>query len=190
MIQTPRMVFRDRYEEMSDDELLLLATKEDSLELDARKELRHVLKSRSLSEEDISEYAKYFATAEFRKIDEPRIATSFNGLGTELYGKRDFAPDSSFITTKFLVVFWIPIWPLCSYRVLQDGNWYLIQSKTSPHRRQVAMIYAFIAGGSLFLTTSATYAGELPTLFVLGLVVAVPFLGRAIARHRSRSKAI
>ena len=42
---------------------------------------------------------------------------TFNGTGTMLYGKRDKQPDGSYIATKWLVLFYLPVLPLGSYRV-------------------------------------------------------------------------
>jgi len=45
---------------------------------------------------------------------------SINGFGTRLYGKSDFNRlDGSYITTKFIVIFFIPIFPIGSYRVIK-----------------------------------------------------------------------
>ena len=45
------------------------------------------------------------------------LASSFNGVGTALYGKRDRHPDGSYVTTKWVIVAHLPIRPLASYRV-------------------------------------------------------------------------
>ena len=42
---------------------------------------------------------------------------TFNGVGTTLYGKRDPAPDGSYVATKWVVLVFVPIIPLASYRV-------------------------------------------------------------------------
>ena len=42
---------------------------------------------------------------------------TFNGIGTTLYGRRDPAADGSYVATKWLVVFFVPIIPLASFRV-------------------------------------------------------------------------
>ena len=50
------------------------------------------------------------------------------GIGTKEYGKRDVLPDGSFLTTKFYVVFYIPLWPVETRRIEiqtaaeQDGS--------------------------------------------------------------------
>jgi hypothetical protein len=40
-----------------------------------------------------------------------------NGFGTSYYGKRDFRSDGSWLTTKWFVIFWIPIFPIRSLRI-------------------------------------------------------------------------
>ena len=45
------------------------------------------------------------------------MAFSFYGCGTALYGERDYHADRSYITTEWVVVFKIPLFPLRSLRV-------------------------------------------------------------------------
>lgn len=42
---------------------------------------------------------------------------SLNGIGINLYGKREVDPDGSYIATKWFIFFLLPIFPLGSYRV-------------------------------------------------------------------------
>ena len=44
---------------------------------------------------------------------------SFYGTGTMLYGHRNYHPDGSFITTKWLTLFYLPLLPVASYRILK-----------------------------------------------------------------------
>jgi hypothetical protein len=44
---------------------------------------------------------------------------TFLGIGTREYGQREVQPDGSFVTTKFLVIFFLPVWPLGTRRVRQ-----------------------------------------------------------------------
>jgi len=50
------------------------------------------------------------------------MAFTFNGIGTTYYGKRDKGPDGSYITTEWFVFVYLPILPLRSLHVLQNGN--------------------------------------------------------------------
>ena len=43
---------------------------------------------------------------------------SFNGTGTTLYGKREIKSDGSYIATQWFILFYLPIFPMDSYRVL------------------------------------------------------------------------
>ena len=47
---------------------------------------------------------------------------SFNGIGTLYYGNRDKESDGSYITTKWFVFLFLPLFPLGSYRVLPAGE--------------------------------------------------------------------
>jgi hypothetical protein len=44
---------------------------------------------------------------------------TINGVGTKLCGKKNIANDSSYQATKWFVVFYMPIIPLKTYRVLE-----------------------------------------------------------------------
>lgn len=50
------------------------------------------------------------------------MAYTFNGIGTMFYGECDFRPDGTFITTEWLVLFWIPLFPVRSLRVRLQGE--------------------------------------------------------------------
>ena len=45
---------------------------------------------------------------------------SINGIGTRFYGGSDPRPDHSVITTEWFAVFFIPIIPLRSFRVIRE----------------------------------------------------------------------
>jgi hypothetical protein len=47
---------------------------------------------------------------------------SVNGIGTTYYGCRDFLPNGSYITTEWVIVLFIPVVPLSSFRVLPIGG--------------------------------------------------------------------
>jgi hypothetical protein len=47
---------------------------------------------------------------------------TFNGIGTILYGRRDEGTDGSYVTTEWVVLVWVPIFPLRSWRVLPTGE--------------------------------------------------------------------
>ena len=47
---------------------------------------------------------------------------TLNGTGTRLYGQRDEAPDGSYTATKWVVLLFLPLLPLGSYRVLAESS--------------------------------------------------------------------
>ena len=44
------------------------------------------------------------------------MALTINGFGTRFYGKK-WQPDGTYITTKYVVFFWIPVTKLSEHRV-------------------------------------------------------------------------
>ena len=47
------------------------------------------------------------------------MAEALNGIGTMYYGHGDRLPDGTYTATKWAVLFWIPLFPLGSYRLLK-----------------------------------------------------------------------
>jgi hypothetical protein len=47
---------------------------------------------------------------------------TLNGIGTKYYGKRDLESDNSFITTEWIVLVYVPIIPIGSFRVQPTGE--------------------------------------------------------------------
>ena len=135
---------------------------------------------------------------------------SINGTGTKTYGKRDFLTDGSFVTTRWLTFFWVPLFPLNSMRVrprsdtpmpdhfltsvllalttglvaVKFSERYTIQSKSHPVLLQVVFVYGFVV--ALFsawwnLAKSTDYVNA----GILCAVLAAPFFLRTIARSRA-----
>ena len=50
------------------------------------------------------------------------MAFVFHGIGTTVYGERDYWPDGSFVTTEWFVVAWVPIFPIISKRISYTRN--------------------------------------------------------------------
>jgi hypothetical protein len=137
------------------------------------------------------------------------VGRSHNGFGTTIYGKRDFLADGSFVTTKWVIFFWVPILPLSSMRVRlakqaqPPDDWlaslflalggvlafrssasYLVYSKRRPVLQQVVYIYAFV----LALGFAWWNLGSNPTVVncaTVCLLVALPFVLRKVARSRA-----
>ena len=67
-----------------------------------------------------------------RPIKKAPSLFTINGCGVGLYGKRDEAPDGSYVATYFICLIFIPVFPLTAYRVREaDGNSYQFYSKDS-----------------------------------------------------------
>ncbi|MCU0569908.1 MAG: hypothetical protein MUF49_25465 [Oculatellaceae cyanobacterium Prado106] len=47
---------------------------------------------------------------------------TYNGVGTKYYGRRDVTSDGSYITTEWIVLAYIPIAPIGSFRVTPTGK--------------------------------------------------------------------
>jgi len=50
------------------------------------------------------------------------LAYTFRGIGVLEYGRRDFGGNGSYITTRWFVVFYLPIIPLKSMRLRRTGQ--------------------------------------------------------------------
>jgi hypothetical protein len=83
------------------------------------------------------------------------MAHSIQGFGTTFYGKRDFRADGTYVTTEWIVLFFIPIIPIRSLRVYYHGQGkrhtyvetidkYSVYEKTSPYLKQVFFTYGFV----------------------------------------------
>jgi hypothetical protein len=49
---------------------------------------------------------------------------SLNGCGTRYYGRRDVQQDGSYVTTNWVSLFFVPVLPIASYRVLPIAGGY------------------------------------------------------------------
>jgi hypothetical protein len=189
-----QMDYWKTYSEMSDDEILNVARDSSSLEEQARIAIAGELRRRKLSERDITQYCQHlesFKPEDFWGKDE-YIASSINGCGTFVYGKRDFERDGSFVTTKWLIVFFIPVVPLASMRVKAlSFDWlpfvstrYLVRSKERLCSKQVASVYSYLL---LLLLTLATrdFLPTSATSIFLGVACVLPWLLRRLARARA-----
>jgi hypothetical protein len=80
--------------------------------------------------------------------------STFNGIGTKLYGSMEHGPDGSYITTKWIVIFYLPIIPIGSYRVIEEGssNYIIYNSqqyrsmKVPLHKKQIIKTYGWVYG--------------------------------------------
>ena len=80
--------------------------------------------------------------------------TSINGIGSMVYGKSDVHDDGSYVTTEWFTFFFVPILPICSYRVVRTraaiiGSEYRIREKFPPRTSHILKAYVItIAVGS------------------------------------------
>jgi hypothetical protein len=111
------------------------------------------------------------------------------GIGTDFYGKTKYNPaDKSYITTKWFVVFLLPIVPLKSYRVIKGPGYetsrvvvfsneqlYKILEEISLKKNiaQILLTYSMVYGGlgifvfSIFLTMANPFFIFAPVIMVI-----------------------
>ena len=122
---------------------------------------------------------------------------TLNGIGTTLYGAREFLPDGSYITTEWLVLIYVPVIPLRSIRMLPSGDRkhygvysssrYTVLEKKKHDVRQISAVYAWFAVvvGSFWAAT----ASQLWWLAVPGVVtLGAPWFLRRRAIKRMTEK--
>ena len=114
--------FAEAYQLLSDDEILRLAADRENLLEEARQVLDGELLRRGLTASSITEYQGDVEQAEMRQQlgNLPFILPY--GLGKRLFGKRARVVDpgskwEEFDTTLWMVVFWVPMVPIATYRV-------------------------------------------------------------------------
>ena len=44
---------------------------------------------------------------------------NFNGIGTDYYDEYDFRPDGSYVTTEWASLFYLPLFPIRSVRLIR-----------------------------------------------------------------------
>ena len=110
-------------------------------------------------------------------------------MASATFGRMD-----PYLTTKWLIFFWIPVAPIRSLRLLEIGSgstrpfrlWnstYVIHQTTGPNIKQVLFVYAFVV--MLVLAIAAQDYVLSPVAYVLIVCVCfVPWLLRRFARQR------
>jgi hypothetical protein len=147
--------YNTTYRQITNEQLLNLGKDCASLCDDALVAFKSELAARGLDDQDIAEQAERVRKGEIEDSQRKPLAQSFNGFGTKLYGKRNFEPDGSFITTLWVVILWIPLIPLKSIRVKEAGRgpstvfsvWsrsYLVITQSRPDIRQILNVYAYM----------------------------------------------
>jgi len=131
---------------------------------------------------------------------------------SQLYGKRDFRTDGSYVTTKWFTFLWVPLVPLRSMRVkpldtpevehlgaslillalfghlhVKLSRKYEVQSTTRPVLMQVLHIYAFMLALFLGWENLSRHTNFLSAGF-LCIVLISPFVLRTIARRNAADR--
>jgi hypothetical protein len=121
-------------------------------------------------------------------------AESINGIGSVLYGKRDFRPDGSYITTKWISLVYIPFIPLGSIRIKPSGNatdgaypfgWtsrYEVLERTPLSLKQVFSVYVYAYAWLGLIAMFDEDISSEGALIVAVLWVALPLVVRTRAR--------
>jgi len=132
------------------------------------------------------------------------MPTSNFGTGTLYYGKRDFWPDGSYVTTEFVALLWIALVPLRSLRVkrvktefevIAFTSRYTEFARSSPRLKQVISVYAFECAMFALVIGYSHAADLLPSVqlpivlggaaFVIASLSLIPFLLRKTARRNA-----
>lgn len=123
---------------------------------------------------------------------------SFIGIGTTLYGEKDYDKINHFYTTtKWFILFLFPIIPIASYRVKRtntkltfDGffvgaNSQYEMNKIKLDKKQVIITYVFTYG----IFALYVYSGSFPELspFIVPIIIILPiiFVIRSAVRRKS-----
>lgn len=113
--------FLTQYQTLDDDEILRLAADRKSLVEEARPALDFELLRRKLAQESMAQYQADINRAEVRQQLSNLNLLSY-GTGKRLFGKRAYTSDPAskfeeFDTTLGIVVLWIPLVPIATFRI-------------------------------------------------------------------------
>jgi len=100
------------------------------------------------------------------------IARSFGGIGTVLFGRRDYRTDGSWITTKYFI-FVIPLFPLRSYRVRPIDGGYEILWEGEPVIKQVISLYLWLFSPIIWIFVIKS---DIVVLIAIGQYVLLPLV--------------
>jgi len=189
---------------MTNEQLLNLATDCESLCPEAEVAFNSELAKRGLSREEIEEQAECVRRGQIEEAQRKPLAQTLNGIGTKLYGKRNFRPDGSFVATLWVVLFWIPLIPLKSVRVRDAGidvgpdkptffpgwssSWsYFVLGESRLDFRQVMNIYVFMLLPIIAFKILDSAHAKIPDSVgyaALAAWVSMPWWTRWLARSR------
>ena len=140
-------------------------------------------------------------------IQRLRMSFAFHGIGTMRYGKRDYWPDGSFVTTEWFVLAFIPLLPTNSKRIAYTtdnplatydaGGGYFVYELLPLDRRQVTFVYLWFLGfiapfviwgaiESTLTIRSRDWVGDFFLAFWVGWCLLPYFVQRIIKRRNAR----
>jgi hypothetical protein len=121
------------YQTLSRDELLRLSLEKSQLTDEARSSLDAELARRRLSEDDIVTFkAEETAATQARGKEVHEVSFSF--VEKKLRGRTNYTHDprfriEEFEATLWVVLFWVPVLPLASYRIRREfRHWWICAS--------------------------------------------------------------
>jgi hypothetical protein len=125
-------VLQVRYHKATNDNKSCLEFLKIVLPFAASQELQEQIENniRTLREniEGLSRDKKFYGSLQPVSVA-PSLFT-FNGIGVTLYGSTDVdSANGSYLSTYYFVFFFIPILPICRYRVIRQGNSYRFLGK-------------------------------------------------------------
>lgn len=93
---------------------------------------------------------------------------TINGCGTKYYGKRELGSDGSYITTEWIVIIYVPLIPIGSFRVLPTGksSFYFVGRSYEYMVQRVP--FNWIQIRNVYLTMIGIYAALSGGLWLLG----------------------
>jgi len=134
---------------------------------------------------------------------------NFNGIGTDYYGECDFRPDGSYVTTEWASLFYLPLFPIRSVRLIRlrksdvssvafSSKGAVIIERLPLHWRQVGNLYGFMVLCVVYVATLSTCPALLgrswedipPKLaaFIWLALLTLPYLLPMFLRLRARQK--
>lgn len=132
------------YQNLTDDEVLQIATEREQLTDDARIVLDSELARRKLSIKDVQSQRIAYERAD--KLEKARTqhrilnrgSVGSSGVGIKFLGKRNIRRDPSgeseeYVATRWFVVLWIPIFPIATFTVRRSlSRWMGLTLKSDP----------------------------------------------------------
>ena len=89
------------------------------------------------------------------------MPSTLNGTGTKYYGKRNVDIGGTYVTTKWVTIFWLPIFPLSSWRVfpLTDEQLAIANHRVEQVFEATAVPLNWLQVLNVYLVTACCLAG-------------------------------